>query len=137
MRKIIRLKIFLLVLLAMVVMSLDTSIANAVDSQEENFPITMCHSDYYMQNIDTVSFNDGANKTNFLHIVDGHKSNYEVESWVQAAPLSWPAISDVYVFHSEASFGYYVVYGVRNEQIWDLWLTVYHWEDGVCPVALQ
>jgi len=134
-----RYKMFSLVVVAVALILYSVSLVSAVDSQEENFPITICHSDYYMQNIDTVSFNDGVNKTNFLHIIDGHKSNYEVEAWAQAAPLSWPSstsslTSKVYNFQPEAS---QVIYSVWDEQIWELWLIVYHWEDGLCPISLD
>lgn len=130
-------KMFSLVVVAVALILCSVSLVSAVDNQEENFPITICHSDYYMQNVVTISYNDGVNKGNFLHIVDGHKSNYEVEAWAQAAPLSWPSTSKVYNFHSEASFGYHVIYSVWDEQIWELWLIVYHWEDGVCPISLD
>lgn len=159
MRKIIRLKIFFLVLLAMVVMlSLSTPIANAVDSQDENFPITMCHSDYYIQNFGAMFFNDGVNKANVLYVVDVQESQYEIEAWVQVTPLSWPGISGITIVdpdnhirespiisHNEHVFlspekplgDYLVIYFAPYEQIWDLWLTVYHWEDGFCPLALE
>lgn len=63
-----RYKMFSLVVVAVALILYSVSLVSAVDSQEENFPITICHSDYYMQNIDTVSFNDGVNKINFLHL---------------------------------------------------------------------